>query len=124
MYQSKLLHEVQCLFQDLEEKNCEIERLKAALEAQEPQPESPMQTMEDENQILQIEEAACLYTLTVNTYLTSRVLQLQLSTEWDPTTWWDDRFINEGHLCKFLDWLMLADPIKDRISDWAIQKKV
>ena len=92
------------------------------LEVQDHQTELTTQTTEDDEQISGINGITCLYTLTVNAFLSLKVLWLPLSKNWVPARQWDNEFLNEGHLCEFIKWPI--DYIKDRISNWRIQKKV
>src|SRR5260221_9273554 len=117
-----ILIEVQCLHQDLEVKDHEIEKLKMVAEEasrqhqiSRPKPIKPLD---------QVVETACLYTFTMNAYFNSCLFQILLDARWVPEKWWDKEFIEQGHLCEFRDWPQLPDTIRTQISQHPIQKMV
>src|SRR5258708_31437183 len=83
-----ILIEVQCLHQDLEAKDHEIEKLKTAAEEasrqcqmSRPKPIKPIKPIKPLDQVV---ETACLYTFTMNAYFNSHLFQILLDAEWVP----------------------------------------
>ncbi len=80
-----ILIEVQCLHQDLEAKDHEIEKLKMAAEEasrqhqmSRPKPIKPIKPLD------QVVETACLYAFTMNAYFNSHLFWISLDAEWVP----------------------------------------
>ena len=80
-----ILIEVQCLHQDLEAKDREIEKLKMVAEEASrqhqmlrPKPIKPIKPLD------QGVETAHLYTFTMNVYFNSHLFQISLDAEWVP----------------------------------------
>ena len=128
MYQAQHIFinpfEVQCLHQDLQARDAEIERLKAQLQEvlKPPQRSTSKWVITDEE--CRISDISCLYAFTVNAYFTTKSLRIRLSTKWNPDNQWQKDFLDEGHVWEFTDWPMLLDIIKDHISDPLVLRMV
>src|SRR5260221_2242445 len=124
----EVLHAVrtnQCLHQDLEAKDREIEKLKMAAEEasrqhqmSRPKPIKPIKPLD------QVVETARLYAFTMNAYFNSCLFRISLDAEWVPEKRWDKEFIEQGHLHEFRDWPQLPDTIRTQISLHPFQKMV